>query len=227
MTGLILKLSYNLIGETPVEGGICGSFFLIRPNLAITANHVLNKKTFIPNQGFKYCQLWLIIEPNTIIELFADDFTEHSEIDTTFINLKSEYPEYVRRVSNENIDIGIECKDEGFIGGTMPDVNANWSQNGLVISNCIADKTIANGQGHIKSKKIMTVNANDIKMDKIGGLETTYGGTKGMSGGPLINLKTDEVIGLMSIGLPADVQIKKTLFAVSINEIMKRLENVA
>lgn len=29
MTGLILKLSFNNIGEETVEGGICGSFFLV------------------------------------------------------------------------------------------------------------------------------------------------------------------------------------------------------
>jgi hypothetical protein len=227
MTGLVLKLSYNKIGDSTLEGGICGSFFVLKPNLAITANHVLNKQTFIPNPGFKYCQLWLIIEQNTIIEIFANNCTEHSEIDTTFINLKNSYPEYIRPISNKNIEIGIECKNEGFIGGTMPVLEANWSQTRLVISNCTYEETIANGKGHIKSKKIMNVNANDIKMTEIYGLETSYGGTKGMSGGPLINLKTDEIVGLMSIGLPADVQIKKTLFAVSIKEIMKKLENVA
>jgi hypothetical protein len=69
----------------------------------------------------------------------------------------------------------------------------------------------------------MNINAADIKMSNVNGLETSYGGTQGMSGGPLINSQTDEIIGLMSIGLPANVQIKQSLFAVAIDEINKKL----
>lgn len=71
----------------------------------------------------------------------------------------------------------------------------------------------------------MTVSATDIKMTNVKGFETSYGGIIGMSGGPLINKQTDEIIGLMSIGLPADIQVKQSLFAVSIDEIKEKIKN--
>ena len=152
-----------------------------------------------------------------------DDLIEHPDIDTTFINLEEEYPIYIRPFSTKKIEAGLFCRNEGFIGGQMPGIVVNWSDSGLVISSCEYNTTIANGEGYIKSKKIMTVNAVDIKIENVNGLETSYGGTQGMSGGPLINTQTDEIIGLMSIGLPADVQIKHSLFAVAIDEINKKI----
>ena len=87
MTGLILKLSYNHIGESPLTGGICGSFFFVKSNLTITANHVLNKKDFKPNSGFQFCQFWLIVQPDVIVEIKKDNLIEYPEIDTTFVSL--------------------------------------------------------------------------------------------------------------------------------------------
>ncbi|HZY10619.1 MAG TPA: hypothetical protein VFF29_05640, partial [Bacteroidota bacterium] len=69
MTGAILKLSYNKAGASPVTGGVCGSYFLIRPNFALTAYHILNKTKFKPNEGFLMCQFWFLLTPNVILEL--------------------------------------------------------------------------------------------------------------------------------------------------------------
>ena len=44
-----------------------------------------------------------------------------------------------------------------------------------------------------------------------------------MSGGPLVIKGTSRVVGLMSFGLPPNVIQKQTLFAVSAQEIIKRL----
>lgn len=43
-----------------------------------------------------------------------------------------------------------------------------------------------------------------------------------MSGGPLI--RNNEVIGLVSFGFPADSDIKDSVFAIPIDEIMVRLK---
>lgn len=48
----ILKVSYNRIGETPVTGGICGTAFFIDEYTALTANHVLNRLNYKPNDGY-------------------------------------------------------------------------------------------------------------------------------------------------------------------------------
>lgn len=227
MTGLILKFSYNGIGGTQVKGGICGSFFFIQKDLAVTANHVLSTNNFKPNKGFKKCQYWLLVQPDIVIELNKADLIDYPEIDTTIIPLHNNYSIEVRETSIDEVDVGLECMNEGFIGGKMPKLEVSWAKKGLQIKSCSYDGTESNGYGEIRSIRILTVNnAIDIKMNGVQGLETSYGGVVGMSGGPLINTETDEIIGLMSIGLPADVPVKKTLFAVAIKEVMAKVENV-
>jgi len=227
MTGLILKLSFNNIGENTVEGGICGSFFFIKPDLVVTAQHVLNTNTFIPNSGFNNCQVWLIIEPDIIIELKLKQIIEHPEIDTTLIQLTKDYSIKIRKASSTLIYDGHECFNEGFVGGKMPTLNIGWTSIGLKITSCIYNNTITIGQGYIKSKLKMTVNATDIKMNNVSGFATSYGGVVGMSGGPLLSKETDEILGLMSMGLPVDKELKDSLFAVAIEEINSRIKNVA
>lgn len=226
MTGLILKLSFNNIGEGTVEGGICGSFFFISSNLAVTAQHVLNTNTFKPNIGFSNCQVWLIVQPDIIIELKLNNLIQHPEIDTTLVRLEKNYPIKVRKLSSTKVEIGNECINEGFNAGKIPSLNSSWTSSGLQIISCSYSETIANGQGYIKSNLIMTVNAQDIKMSDVVGLATSYGGVIGMSGGPLVCKQTDEILGLMSMGLPADKEVKDSLFAVSIEEINKKIKNV-
>lgn len=80
------------------------------------------------------------------------------------------------------------------------------------------------GEGYIKSLKQLTVDASDMKLDNVDVYETSYGGIKGMSGGPLILKKSNEIIGLMSIGLPQNKKEKEVLFAININEIISRIE---
>lgn len=227
MTGLILKLSYNRIGEETIEGGICGSFFFIRPNLAVTAHHVLNTNTFSPNIGFSKCQVWLIVQPDIVIELSLNNIIQHSEIDTTLVSLEKDYPIKFRKLSSAIIEVGHECINEGFLGGGMPSLNAIWSSTCLQITTCSYNGNVANGQGYIKAMFRMTINAQDIKMNDVVGFETSYGGVVGMSGGPLICKQTDEILGLMSMGLPADKSVKKSLFSISIEEVNKKILNIS
>ena len=223
MTGLILKLSYNYIGDSNVVGGICGSFFFLQADKAITANHVLNRANFKPNEGFALCQFWLIIQPNYIIELKAENITEYSEVDSTIIELEQPHQYEIRKIALTPFLIGIECENEGFIAGEMPALNIIWGPKGLIISSCNYNGTSIVARGHIKSLPIITISANDIKLNNIKGFETSYGGVIGMSGGPLIATETGEIIGLMSIGLPADLKIKKSLFAISLSEILSKV----
>jgi hypothetical protein len=226
MTGAILKLSYNKVGETPVTGGVCGSFFLIRPNLAITANHVLNKTEFKPNEGFVRCQFWLLLISNIIFELDSNSFLEFPEIDLTVIPLKRELKIRIRDLSKDDLAVGIEIYNEGFIANQIPIVNANWDRDKLRIDSCDLNSISTRSDGFIRSLKTMSVNAKDIKMNNVRGIETSYGGVLGMSGGPLIRKDTDKIIGLMSIGLPPDIPVKETLFAVSTQEIINKIGNL-
>ena len=223
MTGLILKLSYNNVGEEHLTGGICGSFFFIESSIVVTANHVLNTKDFKPNEGFKYCQFWLLIEPDIIIEVSSNDLIEFPDIDSTVIKLKKTYEIPIRTISIIPIEAGRHCFNEGFIGGQMPGIIANWSDEKLIITECHYNITRALGEGFVESVKVITVNSADIKMECVNVLETSYGGIQGMSGGPLIDRLTNDIIGLMPMGLPQDVQVKQTLFAIAVKHVTEKL----
>ena len=223
MTGLLFKLSYNIKGDSQVQGGICGSFFLLKQNEAITAHHLLNKENMKPNIGYAYCQYWIIFEPDIVEEININQVKLYPEIDTTIIKIKRNLNAKIRKIAKVNATVGQECYNEGFKGGEMPHANVSWEANRLKITNCFYKNTRVVSTGYIKSIQNITQNANDVKINNIKGYETSYGGVIGMSGGPLINKETDEIIGLMSIGLPPDNYVKKTLFAISFEEIEKRI----
>ena len=52
MTRIILKITYNFIRQSNLVGGISNSFLFLQDYKAITANHVLNKAQFRPNDAF-------------------------------------------------------------------------------------------------------------------------------------------------------------------------------
>lgn len=223
MTGLILKLSYNEI-NSDVVGGICGSCFFIDRERILTAHHVLNKKEFVPNIGYSCCQFWILFEPNIIIEIKKSQLFEYPEIDTVLVKLENEIIIEHRNISKENIRVNEICFNEGFISGEMPNINANWVDNKLNILNFnYNDKDIL-GHGHIKSLTPLSINALDVKLNNIKTFETSYGGRVGMSGGPLILNKSNEIIGLMSFGYPQTSMEKEFLYAIHIDEIISRIE---
>src|SRR5687767_10712328 len=141
MTGLVLKLSYNYPGETPVTGGICGSYFFVGKDVVVTANHVLNKNAFKPNEGYKYCQFWLISEPTIIIELSKDDLIDYPDVDLTVIKLRNSYNVAIRRLSSEPYQKGVNCYNEGFIANQMPGIVAEWRDEKLIINSCLYNST--------------------------------------------------------------------------------------
>lgn len=224
MTGLILKLSYNQVGLNDVVGGVCGSCFFIDKKRILTANHVLNKKIFVPNIEYQHCQVWLIIEPNIIIEIDEKNILEYPEIDTTLVELENERNIDFKNISKCNFKENEFCFNEGFISGSMPDIQAAWGLEKLIISSCTYNKINIIGDGYIKSLRKLSINALDMKLDNVDTIETSYGGIEGMSGGPLILKKSNEIIGLMSFGLPQNKKEKEVLFAININEIISRIE---
>ena len=62
----------------------------------------------------------------------------------------------------------------------------------------------------------------NITLNNISVYQTSYGGCVGMSGGPLINTETGEILGIMSFGLPKDSFDKTNLFSISIDEIRSK-----
>lgn len=223
----VVKLSYNIPGETPVTGGICGSAFLINDSTALTAHHVLNN-SIAPNPGFKFCQFWLI-KRNTklIIPISNENFICLPDIETTIIKLENSIrlANFIR-IEKESTKINSPVFNIGHIGGSMPIKNANWQNNILNIINYSLLNLKSDSIGVIKSIKKCTINTNDVNLNNITVVQPSFKAIEGMSGGPLLNKSTNKLIGLMSFGLPADSTTKNIVFAISVNEIIRRFNSI-
>lgn len=223
MTFAILKISYNNIGDTTVEGGICGTGFFIKPQKAITANHVLNRNTFTPNVGYKFCDVILISHNGFTYSIKMSQITEYREIDTSVINFDS-VPQNTS-VYSTSIDTDIcgqDVKSYGFIGNQMPIINANWVNNSFKVNSVNLSTVVKNESGHVLRYFKISINGNDVKLSNIYGFEVSFKSVVGMSGGPLIDIN-GKVIAMLSFGLPADSNVKTQTFAIAICEILSRI----
>lgn len=53
--------------------------------------------------------------------------------------------------------------------------------------------------------------------------ELSFASQVGMSGGPVVDAESRRVLGMLSIGLPPDANVKTQTFAVSIDQILERI----
>ena len=128
---------------------------------------------------------------------------------------------------SKKYSVGTECYNVGFMAEDMPNFNKEWGENKIVINKCHNLEDLKKlSEGKIISINNGIVNANDIKIKNKKLIVCGYGGYEGMSGGPLIKKDSGEIIGMMSFGLPPDNKIKNKLFAVSIDEILKVVEEI-
>jgi len=215
----VVKISYNKPGETSVTGGICGSAFLIDDSTLITANHVLNSQNFSPNEGFNFVQYWLLSRDNNLIIPLSKDYIKSvEEIETSFIRL----PEPVKctlEVSKSTPIINDSVHNYGHILN-MPITNAHWENNLLVIDEYNLNNSTSDRTGVIAEIKKVTIYADDVNLKNIEVIQPSFKANVGMSGGPLIS--NNEIIGMMSFGLPVDSDIKEIVFAISIDEILTK-----
>jgi len=224
MSCAIVKLSYNNSGDSSLSGGICGTGFYVNNNTAITANHVLNKNTFIPNQGFCHAMVWLISRKGNIHALKKNNITAFPEIDTTIIKTNTNITDTdIYILNDQRLAAGSPVFASGHTGNTMPQINAGWEGTSLCIYSVNLRSVASDTEGQIARLVTMTVNANDIKMQNVQGFELSFGSCIGMSGGPVLYKNTNLVVGMLSIGLPPDVSEKTATFAVAAYEIKKRL----
>lgn len=224
----VLKLSYNTPGETPVTGGICGTAFLINEKAALTAHHVLNKTTG-PNHGFKRYQLWLLKRGDTklAIPIKSNSFKCFPEIESTVICLTT-LPSSIERIqlSPNDAQIGTEVFSIGHVGGGMPVINATWVNDILDIhSYSLPDSVKSDKSGVIVDKKPKSIRTEDVNLVNIVVLQPSFGAIKGMSGGPLLTKNNNKIVGLMSFGLPVNASTKNVVFAISIDEIIRKFNS--
>lgn len=223
MAFAILKLSYTVSGDSLLTGGICGTGFFIDSRTAVTANHVLNEETFAPNAGFRNALVLAISRIGSVRRIEREATSQHPEIDTTIITFQHPLPniQIYKPALASHVD-GLSVCGIGHIGNCMPSVDAEWQGAELMIRSANLTTVTKDKSGYVKHAFRITVNANDIKMHGIWGFELSFGSQVGMSGGPVVDSSTGKVLGMLSLGLPADSNTKTETFAVSIDEIWKR-----
>ena len=229
MLAAIFKASYNFPKDTNVIGGICGTAFFINEKTALTANHLLNLDKFKPNDGFSNCKFWLLLENGQTLLLEKDYLNSYPDIDTTKIC----FPVIVFKDSF-NYKTAISKKGNKFIlkgflssvsENPSPQVTLNWSaQEELVINNFDLISVVSVQEGVVEEIKNISLKSNDVVVNDKKYLTLSCGGNTGLSGAPLVKSDTDEVIGLMSFGLPENVTRKTNLFAISIDEVEKEIK---
>lgn len=224
MAFAILKLSYNKRGDSTLAGGICGSGFLIDSLTGITAHHVLNAATFKPNVGYRHVLLCLISRNGAVSKIERSEVSLHPEIDTSVIRFRNEQPGFqMYPVTVEPIVSGVKVSGIGHRAHAMPQIDAEWHGSELAIRMADLRPVAIDRLGHISRALLLDINANDVKMFNVRGFELSFGSQLGMSGGPVIDVKTGCVLGMLSIGLPPDDNVKTETFAVSIHQILQRI----
>jgi len=221
MTFALIKLSYNNIGENNVEGGICGAGFFIDNKTLVTAHHIFNSTNNVPNAGFIYCQYWLVSRNGQILEIENATIQDYPQIDTTVIRFNNRVTNNIVNVDRNRPNVGDNIYNQGYIPN-MPQIDAGWGQNGLILRSVNLTVSHSDANGTIREVNNTTINANDVNINNRTLITTSYPGRVGMSGGPMFN-ENNDVIGLMSIGLPADVPQKDFLGAIWIDEIMNTI----
>ena len=224
LTFAILKLSFNTPGDSTLEGGVCGSGFFVDPTTAVTANHVLNDSTFLPNAGYKQCRVWLITREGVIYSINRQVIKPFPAIDTTVIQLNSYKKESISsdRFDRGSVPRGAKVRGLGHVGNAMPKIDAKWEGDVLRIAKADLSSVYSDRSGHVERSLVLDVNANDVKMKTVRGFELSFSTCVGMSGGPVVNAENGQVLGMLTFGLPADAEIKTQTFAVSIDEILTR-----
>jgi len=174
----------------------------------------------LPNPGYKYVQYWLMKRgTKKIIELKKDDLQSLPEIESTFIKLN------VKFIIGYNLcaqvfKINDFVLNYGHISN-MPITKAHW-ENKLIIDDYTLEMSKSDKMGTILSLTQATINSQDLHIIDKAVIQPSFIANIGMSGGPLIS--QNNIIGLMSFGLPADSTIKKEVYAISINEVIKLIK---
>lgn len=219
----VVKIQCKEVGGQCV-GRILGTAFLINNGKALTAHHVLNHKTN-PEKEYKHMEIWLLKrgKDKSYIHIYKNSCKFFKEVDVTLIDLSQQINDVTPlRLSLRNPKIGDKIKNIGYSYKKGLKINLKWVNNKIVITDYNIPKDLEKDKlGTIIWKGPMnSTKCNDVKLSNVSMLQPSFKGCKGMSGGPLLD-EHNNVIGLMSIGLPAELYEKEKVYAVSVNEIIR------
>jgi hypothetical protein len=239
ITFAIVKASYSWVPvptspdpnvrRPDAVGGYCGAAFFVNSNTVVSANHVLTGSTFSPDHGRSHAQVWLISPDNHVIEIDASMLSSSPELDLAVLEVPDKVPESAQvSLAPKDPNEGEKIYNEGYPDSGQPDldlqvVNPPTGQPKIALTGGDLSSAVFRRDGTVSSVGKETVMANDMTLRDVMIVRTDYGGPVGMSGGPLIRKRDQNVVGFMSHGYPPDATRKKVLCAVSVTEFANHL----
>lgn len=214
----IIKISYNP-HNGQAEGGICGSCFFVTRNKFVTAHHCFNQEVFQPNKGYKKVKVFLSGCGGSIIENPKIHLLK-LEYDLAIGEVSKAVENYFPLTSNSvSKNDGVYCL--GYSAQRALKKYKLSIENGrLLVSNL--SLSVEKQEGTIRDIKSATVRAQDINFSNLEVLILSYKLERGFSGAPLFSKDGNQIIGFMSMVIPANYDPQNSAVAIPI-EHWKRL----
>ena len=210
-------------------GGYCGAAFFVNSKTVVSANHVLNESTFSPDHGRSHAQVWLISPDGHIVEIDASMLSSYPDLDLSVLKVPSKVPPSAQlSLASKDPSEREAIYNEGYPDSGQPDldlqvVNPPTGQPKIALTRGDLSSAVFRCDGSVSSVGRESVVANDMTLRNVMIVRTDYGGAVGMSGGPLIRKRDQNVVGFMSHGYPPNANRKNVLCAVSVTEFVDHL----
>lgn len=216
ITFVIFKISYNPATQQ-AEGGVCGSCFFINEKEFITAHHCFNDNVLKPNDGYQKVLVLLINSKG--YKIYNPEIKKlYPEHDLTIGKIREGLAYFSSPLFVTTYYIGEKVYNFGYpLSKAIKNYNIQIVGEDLKINNL--NISLEKQEGTISNIKIASIIANDIKLENRKIIILDYTSELGFSGGPLISIKTQQVIGFMSLVLPQEVDLKRRAVAIPITEI--------
>jgi len=219
MVWAILKISYNPL-TNKAEGGICGSAFFITRRNFISAHHCFNEMTFRPNEGFPKVKVFLANDRGKIIQgiqikrLVPEYDLAVGEVDRYYGSI--EICKIGHRFNTGDLVQNIGYPKRGLIKCELRMIGSD-----LVVRKISLKKEIQDGK--IEAVMKVDINARDVQIKHKELIMLSYSSEVGFSGGPLLLKNSREVIGMMSLVIPEDINPKRPAMAIKLNDVLQFL----
>ncbi len=195
-------------------GGVCGTAFFIGRDKLMTADHVV-QDLFAPQLGYTQVSAWLLSRGGIRRRITVENIQRYPLKDCAMIHLDDAVENIVPlkfAPSHVHPMPGMPVMFYGYKGADPAGITFDMADGTLTphgsplskhdFATAITDVTRAN------------VSSADVNLCGQPVIVLRCAGYRGNSGGPLLAASTNEIIGLMSIGLPEDVETKDTLIAI-------------